>query len=387
MDSYVSNIALHQFEESMTISECAFETIAMAAQEWAAIEESVDIDEISLFEAELLGLAEAEEDSKNGFINKLKELGKRIIEMLKKIASYIMGVISKWLAALVTLVKKDAALIKDEARIKRGADKLTADGKEVKLYGTLCKAGARPIYGSLLGVVKGKGSFDTIDKIKALSMEDVNGIKNDLVKFGNECRGILVGGGEVEAKDFKVKVTEYMTGGKGTQEYKFSASNIGSAVDKAIANIKGGAKDHKAAAKAAYEDVKKTINGMIDAVKKLTVDAKNIEDAEARKVALAAIKAVGAMYNTASSIASSANSIALGLLSADYRTNVQLVGKCFAAGGSEAKMKKEAKKAQDQAAKEYAAAGKTIDESAQAEEVKETTVEESVESIFGMDLI
>ena len=398
MDSYVANIEIHQFEESMNITECAFETLVMASQEWAAIEESVDIDDMSLFEAEILGLKEAEEN-KAGFVEKLKVLGQKIIAMLKKIASYIMGVISKWLASLVALVKKDAALVKDEARVKRGAEKLVADGKDIKIYGMLSKKGARPIYGSLLGVVKSKGVFETIDQIKALSSDDVSKIKNEMNQFGNECRGILVGGGEVEAKDFKVKITEYMTGDKGTQEYVFNKGNINNALTTAMATIKGGAKEQKAAAKAAYDDVKKTIDGMIDKVKSLTVGAKAIEDKEAQSVALSAIKAIGQMYNTASSIANSANSIALGILSTDYRTNVQLVMKCWAAGVTSIKAKAEAKKAQKDAAKEFAKEGRTIDESAEVE-VQEAQVEgageptkkveptqESVESIFGMDLI
>ena len=52
--NYLKDVEIHQFEESMTLAECGFETMAMAEHEWAAIQESTDLNDLSLFKAEQL---------------------------------------------------------------------------------------------------------------------------------------------------------------------------------------------------------------------------------------------------------------------------------------------------------------------------------------------
>ncbi len=356
--NYLKDIEIHQFDESMTLAECGFETMAMAEHEWAVIQESVDVDGLSLFEAELLGLDEASSES---FGDKVKALGKKIIELLKKIASYIMGVISKWIVALMKLVNKDKFKAKDKARLSRGAANLTKEGKSVKMYGLLVQKHEMPAYDAI-DVVEAKSA--KLDDFK-FSYDEVVEFENGIAQGLDDARGALAGINTCAAKDFKAAINEYMTGHKDVAEYEFSSSNIDKALETAIASINGGAAKQKSAAKKSYEKINGKINKFIDKIKKLTVKAKDIKEDDVRKNAIAALNAEGRFYKSLASVMSSANSACMSVLSADYRMNATLVLKCYAAGESDKKAKEQAKEAKKE----------------------EKSTNESVESIFGMDLI
>lgn len=354
--NYLKDLEVHQFDDSMTISECGFETMAMAEHEWDAIQESVDFSYVSVFEAELLGIDEA--DSSATFGEKIKNLGKKIIELLKKIASYIMGVISKWIVALMQKVNKDAFAAKDHNRCLRGVEKLTKDGKTVKIYGLLVAKNYMPDYKTASASVLSQIEAKNYKKSYAAGTGDNVAKSNFKKEYCDIIRGNLVGTNSVESKDFAPAIREYMTGHKETAEYSFDSKKLADAVNIGINAINGGAKTQKEAAKKAYEEIKKQINGYIDDVKKNTVKANNNEslDEEMKKKSIEYLNFKGELFKSASSIMSTANGTCLNVLAADYRMNSQIVLRCYAAGGSEKKL-------------------------------KESTEEESVESIFGIDLI
>lgn len=362
--NYLDNLEIHQFEESMTLTECGFETMAMANHEWEAIEESIDLNGMSLFEAELLGLEEAG----GNFFDKIKELGKKIIELLKKIASYIMGVISKWIIALMKLVNKDAFKAKDKARILRGAEKLTKEGKEVKIYGLLVSKNTMPDYDKFaanIGTSAGDISLkDAREFAKtATANEDISEYLAKEQQFYNDARGYLAGGNSIDAKDFRTAIRVFMTDHKDVSEYTFNSSNLPGAAITAQTTINKGADKQKQAAKKSYDKINKAINGMIEKVKKVTVSAKDIKDDTTREIAVKYLGAIGKIYKGYGGILSAANSECMNVLAADYRMNAQLLLKCYNAGGSDKKAKEEMKKE------------------------KEKSTNESVESIFGIDLI
>jgi hypothetical protein len=367
--NFLKDINIHNFEESMTITDCIFETMAMAEHEWEAIDEAVDGDYVSVFEAELLGLQEAG----GGFVDKCKALGKSIIEMLKKIASYIMGIISKWLVAINNLVAKDATKASEKERCKRGAAKLAEAGKEIKIYGLLLKSrDAIPQYEKITSVKEFAylGEVRGLDGFQAMSTEQIADIEARGEAMANEIRGALVGTSSVAAGDFASAIRLYMTGHKDTAEYTFKGEQIKSACESALGVIASKAKDHKAKAKEGYNKINEQINKMIKSVSSLTTSAKDIENDAVRDKATRALKATGKLYNKAASVLSTANGIVMNVLSADYRMNSHIVLKCYAAADSDRKIERDAKKAEKEAKK-----------------AAETTTQESVESIFGMDLI
>ena len=116
----------------------------------------------------------------------------------------------------------------------------------------------------------------------------------------------------------------------------------------------------------------------IKEITNLSSTARKFEDAEKKSAALAAIKAAGEVYKTAGSVFSAGESAVINVLSADYRMNASLVVKCFIAGGSDAKAKRDAKAAFKNLPKE---------EEVKQEAAEVETTQESVESIFGLDLI
>ncbi len=379
--NYLQGVELHQFVESMTLEECGVETLAMIDSEWDAISEAVKYSDVSLFEAELLGLEEAEGEG-GSFIDKLKALGQKIIAFLKKIASYIMGYISKFLATFEQIIRKEEGKAKDKARVLRGADKLAEAGKDLELYGLMItNPGWQP------GYVRLKSRLESQYKIGTMTMEDLAGhvdsLKNDANSFGDTARGLLLGKGPVASGDFKAAIMKEMTGEEGPGKHVFEAAKIKNAAASACDAV-AKAKEHKAEIKKSYEDIKKAINDEIKVIAKLTSDARKYdkEQDDKKRAAYNAVKFTGDIYKIGGGVMTAANAAFTSVIAADYRLNAQLVNRCWLAGGSEASLKKEAKKAQKQAAEEYAAAGATVDESAEVE-----TTQESVESIFGMDLI
>lgn len=366
---YLADVQIHQFCEDSTLTECGFETIAMANHEWNSIVESVDINEVSLFEAELLGIQEADKKD-SGFVDKLKALGSKIIEMLKKIAAYIFGMISKWIIAITKLINKDAYTTKDKGRLLRGANKLFEKAKDSKihLYGLLCNKHDYPNYDAgmaELGQTNKKALFTNAANITQADLADARGTFDALV---NDIRGAIVGKPTIEAKDFAAEVRLYLTGHKEVAEYTFDKNNIEKAIGEALATINGGGAKHKERAKKNYDNIKKNINAAIENVKSVTVKAKDIKDDEKRKLALESLQITGKYYNAASSVMAAANSTFLSVMSADLRMSASLLVKCHGAGTSDEQNKKDEKKKKE-------------------EEKKTKSMGESTESIFGTDLI
>ena len=361
---YLADVQIHQFCEDSTLTECGFETIAMANHEWNSIVESVDINEVSLFEAELLGIQEADKKD-SGFVDKLKALGSKIIELLKKIAAYIFGVISKWIIAVSKLVNKNAYTTKDKGRLLRGAKKLLENAKDSKihLYGLLCNEHESPDYTAAMAILEKK---DTLKDVKSVTAEQLAAARGLYDANMSAVRGMLVGKNLVEAKDFAAEVLLYLTGHKEVAEYTFDKSNIEKAIGDALATINGGGEKHKARVKKSYDKVKSAINKAIENVKQLTVKAKDIKDDDKRKLALETLQLMGKSYNGASSIMAAANTTFLSVMSADLRMNSTILVKCHGAGTSDEQAKKDEKKKKE-------------------DEKKSTN--ESTESIFGVDII
>lgn len=121
---YLENIQIHQFPEDMSIYEAALETCLLAEANWAYIVESTITDEYKSYEAAILKEEETsltpaddtadDKKTKNAFFEKCKEA-------MKKIASYISGLFSKFVVAMGNLFHKNAFLTSREAQAKMEA--------------------------------------------------------------------------------------------------------------------------------------------------------------------------------------------------------------------------------------------------------------------------
>lgn len=386
--NFLENVQLYSFSEAMTLEECNLETLVMIDEEWDAITEAAGYDNLSLFEAEILGLDEADAE-KGSFVDRVKALGQSIVAFLKKAASYIMGYISKWLNAFNQYVNNIKSKIdsKATARINRGVEKLIKENKTVQLHGLMVSDIA-----TVDKLVDYKALQDKLEKeyLNNLSVEAIAShmeeYKADKESFGDKARAILVGeAGEISANDFKPVIIKKLTGEEGPRTYRFEPSKLKSSVQTALVNI-AFAKEQRKAAKDSYDNVKKVVNDEMKKITKLTSEARKYDkDQEGKdRAAYYGVKFAGDIYKAGIKAMAAANSAVLSVINADYRLNAQLAMRCLAAGGTELAEKKAAKKA----AKEEAKPAEVAAESAEIEVQENVEVtSESVESIFGLDLI
>ena len=251
---FLADIKIHNFNEEMSLYECAVETCLLAEANWTYILESTAFDEFTSYE-KAINRGEIVEDAlKEADENNKSNLKAKAVESFKKIASYLYGLYVKFIKALGDLLTKNQFLI------AKDAEEREAEGLK-KLEGA-------SISGAML---KSKDTIDVIERgydAAALMIEDLTEPEEN---FGDKLRGAIIGSGPVKSEEFRQSLVDVLLENK---EWSITADLLKSAQ----ASVEY-FKIQKAAAKSLYERSKTAINNVIrnvDAFNK-TVDAKKGE--------------------------------------------------------------------------------------------------------------
>lgn len=327
---FLADIKIHNFNEEMSLYECAVETCLLAEANWTYILESTAFDEFTSYE-KAINRGEIVEDAlKEADENNKSNLKAKAVESFKKIASYLYGLYVKFIKALGDLLTRNQFLI------AKDAEEREAEGLK-KLEGA-------SVSGAML---KSKDTIDVIERgydAAALMIEDLTEPEEN---FGDKLRGAIIGSGPVKSEEFRQSLVDVLLENK---EWSITADLLKSAQ----ASVEY-FKIQKAAAKSLYERSKTAINNVIrnvDAFNK-TVDAKKGETSVA----------VVQQAHAGLGILAKANGIILQALTTDYTTALKVLLKCYnAAGKKDKSVEADAKVVQDSA---------------------NTFISESIESIFG----
>ena len=405
---YLKDIPIHKFPEDMSIYESALETCLLAEANWAYILESTIKDEYESYEnilkeekEEETGLS-IEEDNvkiKESFFEKCKEA-------MRKIASYISGLFSKFVVAMGNVLHKNAFLRdrKSQERMQNGLKNIEdAPAEEKTFSGFILDHGAlRVLQNNTKGVnelVKKIGNNEFLNNIRDIDdikvhldngykaayigllsdngMKDVieknkdakNSLKNNLIAMLSFNKG-LDNGKDQELK-YTVDESVYKTCLDNFQNSKFYTNEAKSLykISKSILNIAinsiDNLKKYTTAEKSndeVQQDAYAKNNGMSDEENNKVKS--NIKE-QVAKMSVETLNKIGKLL-------AQTNGIVLTLLNQDYTTCCKVLLKLYNIGGKSSK-KSDTKEESKEETEQKTAATESVD----------VFGYESIESIFG----
>lgn len=350
------------FPAGTSYIEMGIKGMAIAEAGWLEITESMKFEESEMRLNEEFSMDSAKEwFAKQG--SRVKEfITVKIPNLLKKIAQVIFTTINKFLNEIVAIVKKDANLYGDKARIEAGFDRAAKDGK-IEIKGGIKVAGNDPTR----RIADAKNAVLKVPQaiVKASEFKGENSILSDVMKqmanatkaasaseggtgsaiarltILNAVRQALTGNTETNERSFAFDIRVDLAGSEeNATNPKFAKADI----DAACKIVKDGYKDAQKIIKAVATDAKATINEEIKNCNELGAKwdkfskSSDNKDEDAKKGAANLAKLIewaGKIMSSGSGILSSYSSQVCNLLKQNYVTNKKFLQQCHSYGAKQ----------------------------------------------------